>query len=117
MQEKPNPHDTINLDFLTRWENLVEDVDMHEVPIDYLKVIKLKMTNGTTAEIPVEDLLIKGYDPQALETEIKNKITELENNIEGVHYVVNVSAVAEDVEEFTENLIQRTTLKDDGDTN
>ena len=105
MSEKKHV-DTLNLDFLSKWEILIEDVDMREVPVEMLEKIIINTKSGSSVEIDTVALLDQGTDPEVLEQAIQEKIEELDDLIEGLDYHVNIKAVAKSASEATQNILK-----------
>ena len=103
---EPENIDTLNLDFLTKWEILINDVDMQEVPVEMLEKIIINTKSGNKVDIDIKQLLAQGTDPTVLEEAIQEKIDELEDLIEGLDYHVNIKAVAESASEATNTILK-----------
>jgi len=98
--------DTLNLDFLTKWELLISGVDMHEVPVQMLDKIIINTKSGNKVDIDIQALLGQGTEPQILEQAIQDKLNELDDLIEGLDYHVNVRAVAEEASAATSEILK-----------
>ena len=98
--------DTLNLDFLTKWELLISGVDMHEVPVEMLEKIIINTKNGNKVDIDIQALLAQGTEPHVLEEAIQEKLEELDELIDGLDYHVNIKAVAESATEATDNILK-----------
>jgi hypothetical protein len=98
--------DTLNLDFLSKWEILISGVDMHEVPVEMLDKIIINTKSGNKVDIDIQALLNQGTDPKDLEEAIQEKLGELEDLIEGLDYHVNVKAVATSASEATDQILK-----------
>lgn len=98
--------DTLNLDFLSKWEILISGVDMKEVPVEMLDRIIINTKSGNKVEIDIKSLLEDGIDSKILEQSIQEKIEELEDLITGLDYHVDVKAVAESATRATQEVLK-----------
>ena len=101
-----NHIDTLNLDFLCQWEILVDGIDMQEVPVEMLEKIIINTKNGNKVDIDIQALLAQGTEPKVLEEAIQEKITELEDLIEGLDYHIDLKAVAEEATYATKEALK-----------
>ena len=92
-------------EFIQKWENLLQDVDKQKVPIEFIKKIILKLQGKRQRTINIEKLLYQGLDPDHLEDIISRKIIDLDDEVIGIEFVLNVQSIADIVQPETDKLL------------
>lgn len=92
-------------EFIQKWENLLHDVDKQTVPIEFIKKIVLKLDRKRQRTINIERLLDQGLDPEHVEDVISRKIIELDDEVIGIEFVLNVQSIADIVQPETDRLL------------
>jgi hypothetical protein len=113
MSEKQEPkkprrpkHKRLKLSPKQRWEDLLREVKKEQVPVDVLLFMVVHLKDGTDVEIDVQRMLEDGYDPDEIERNINEKLTDLDAYIHDVDFHVSVESVAKVVQPFTDNLLK-----------
>jgi len=92
-------------EFIQKWENLLQDVDKQQVPVEFIKKIVLKLIGKRQKTINIERLLDQGLDPEHIEDIISRKIIEFDDEVIGIEFVLNVQSIAEVVQPETDRLL------------
>lgn len=92
-------------EFIQKWENLLQDVDKQKVPVEFIKKIVLKLEGKRQRTINIEKLLDQGLDPEHVEDIISRKIIELDDEVIGIEFVLNVQSIADIVQPETDRLL------------
>ena len=92
-------------EFIQKWENLLQDVDKQKVPIEFIKKIVLRLEGKRQRTINIEKLLDQGIDPEHVEDIISRKIIELDDEVIGIEFVLNVQSIADIVQPETDKLL------------
>ena len=92
-------------EFIQKWENLLQDVDKQKVPVEFIKKIILKLEGKRQRTINIEKLLDQGLDPEHVEDIISRKIIDLDDEVVGIEFVLNVQSIAEIVQPETDRLL------------
>jgi hypothetical protein len=92
-------------EFIQKWENLLQDVDKQKVPIEFIKKIILKLQGKRQRTINIEKLLYQGLDPDHVEDIISRKIIDLDDEVIGIEFVLNVQSIADIVQPETDKLL------------
>jgi hypothetical protein len=92
-------------EFIQKWENLLQDVDKQKVPIEFIKKIILKLQGKRQRTINIEKLLYQGLDPEHVEDIISRKIIDLDDEVIGIEFVLNVQSIADIVQPETDKLL------------
>ena len=92
-------------EFIQKWENLLQDVDKQKVPVEFIKKIVLRLEGKRQRTINIEKLLDQGLDPEHVEDIISRKIIELDDEVIGIEFVLNVQSIADIVQPETDRLL------------
>jgi hypothetical protein len=92
-------------EFIQKWENLLQDVDKQKVPIEFIKKIVLRLQGKRQRTINIEKLLDQGLDPDHVEEIISRKIIDLDDEVIGIEFVLNVQSIADIVQPETDKLL------------
>ena len=92
-------------EFIQKWENLLQDVDKQKVPIEFIKKIILRLQGKRQRTINIEKLLDQGLDPDHVEDIISRKIIDLDDEVIGIEFVLNVQSIADIVQPETDKLL------------
>jgi hypothetical protein len=92
-------------EFIQKWENLLQDVDKQKVPIEFIKKIVLRLQGKRQRTINIEKLLDQGLDPEHVEDIISRKIIDLDDEVIGIEFVLNVQSIADIVQPETDKLL------------
>lgn len=92
-------------EFIQKWETLLQDVDKHKVPIEFIKKIVLRLEGKKQRTINVEKLLEQGLDPEHIEDVVSRKLIELDDLVIGIEFVLNVQTIADVVQPETDRLL------------
>lgn len=92
-------------EFIQKWENLLQDVDKQKVPVEFIKKIVLRLEGKRQRTINIEKLLDQGLDPEHVEDIISRKIIELDDEVIGIEFVLNVQSIADIVQPETDKLL------------
>lgn len=100
MSDRFKPSD----EFRSRWESIIADADIQEVPFNFLKEISIKMNDGSTIDFNILELL-EGISIDDVETKIKEFFDLYEEEIDSIDFHINVEEVAKVVDAKTKGLL------------
>jgi hypothetical protein len=92
-------------EFFKKWEHILEDVEKNKIPIQFLKKLVVKLEGKRQHTINIKTLLKQGLEPDEIEEVVNRKLYELDNEIVGVEFVLNVESIAEIVQPHTDKLL------------
>ena len=93
-------------DFLTRWEQIVNDVDKDHCPISCVKKVVFKTRDRRQKSINLRTLRKQGIDDESIESAVTNFINDNEENILSMELVLDVEAVAAAIQPETDRLLK-----------
>lgn len=92
-------------DLLSQWEIIVAEVNKTDVPLECIKKIVFKLTNGRQRTINIHTLKKQGLNMDDLELIVARTFGELDNEIKDVEFVVDIKSVAALVQPETDKLL------------
>lgn len=93
-------------EFIDKWEHIIRDVDVTEVPLECLKKVVIRMAGRKQKTINVQLLKRRGHEFDDIEAMINHTLNELDLIITDVEFVVDVEMVAEIVQPATDKLLK-----------
>ena len=94
-------------EFLKQWEHILADVEKNKIPIEFIKKLVVKLTGKRQRTINVEKLFEQGLDPEQIEEVVSRKLQELDDDLVGIEFVLNVKSIAEAVQPETDKLLNK----------
>ena len=92
-------------DLLSQWEIIVEEVNKTDVPLECIKKIVFKLTNGRQRTINIHTLKKQGLNMDDLEQLVARTFGELDTEIKDVEFIVDIKSVAALVQPETDKLL------------
>jgi hypothetical protein len=92
-------------DVLNKWENLINEVNKTEVPLECIKKVIVKLAGKRQHTINLHTLRKQGLDIEEIEMVLTRKLAELGDDIRDLDFVVDIVAVAEIVQPETDKLL------------
>lgn len=87
------------------WERLLEDVDKHRIPVEFLKKLVLRLTERKQKTINIEKLLNSGCTCDTVEIIVGKQLEEYEPYIISIDFILNIERIAEAVQPETDKLL------------
>ena len=92
-------------DFLSRWEGIIADVNKTDIPLECIKKVVIKLTEGKQKTINLHTLKKQGLALEEIESMLTRTLNTLDPEIKDVDFVVDVEAVAGLVQPETDKLL------------
>ena len=93
-------------DFLRRWEDIVDQVDKHHIPITYVKKVVFRSHDKKQKTINLRKLRDQGMSDGAVEMTVEDFIRKHENEIVSMEFILDVVAVANHIQPETDKLLK-----------
>ena len=87
------------------WERLLEDVEKHKIPVEFLQKLVLSMTGRKQKTINIEKFLRQGLDTETVEIIVGKLLEEYEDEILSIDFILNIERIAEAVQPETDKLL------------
>lgn len=94
-------------EFLAKWEHIVEEVTKTEVPLECIKKIVVKLDNRRQKTINLNVLKKQGLGIEEIEILLSRTLSELNEQVRDIEFVVDVSEVAKIVQPETDKLLEK----------
>jgi hypothetical protein len=94
-------------EFLSKWEHILEEVSMTEVPLECLKKVVIKLHGKRQRTVNISTLKRQGLNVDDLEILLTRTLTELGEEVRDIDFVVDVTAVATLVQPETDKLLEK----------
>lgn len=94
-------------DFIKQWEHILADVEKQKIPVEFIKKLIIRLQGKKQKTINIKKLLDDGLDPEEIEQAVSRKLSEYDEYIESVEFVLNVESIAETVQPETDRLLNR----------
>jgi Asp-tRNA(Asn)/Glu-tRNA(Gln) amidotransferase B subunit len=93
-------------DFLKQWEQIIESVDLDNVPIDLVKKVVFRTFNRKQKTINLNQLRKQGIDSDSIDKAVTTFISANEDEISSMELVLDIEAVAGIVQPETDKLLK-----------
>lgn len=93
-------------EFIRQWEHIIDQVYITDVPVECIKKVIIKLQGRKQKTINVQMLRRQGVETEDIETLITRQLTELNDIIRDVDFMLDVEAVAELVQPETDKLLK-----------
>jgi hypothetical protein len=93
-------------EFLERWEHIIDDVDITDVPLECIKKVVIKLQGKRQRSINLSMLRRQGLDFEEIETIMTRTLTELGDAVRDVDFILDVGAIATIVQPETDKLLK-----------
>ena len=93
-------------EFLERWEHIIDDVDITDVPLECIKKVVVKLYGKKQRTINLDLLRRQGLDFNEIETVMTRTLTDLGEQVRDVDFILDVGAIATIVQPETDKLLK-----------
>jgi len=93
-------------EFLERWEHIIDEVDITDVPLECMKKVIVKLHGKRQRTINLALLRRQGLEFDEIETILTRTLTELGDAVRDVDFILDVGAIATIVQPETDKLLK-----------
>ena len=94
-------------EFVSKWEHILEDVEKQKIPVEFIKKLVIKLQGKRQKTINVKKFLQEGLDPEEIEQAVSRRLSEYDEEILSVEFVLDVESIAETVQPETDRLLNK----------
>jgi hypothetical protein len=95
----------LNDSLLEKWEAIISEVNKTNVPLECIKKIIIKVYEGKRKTINIHQLKKQGLDLEDIESVLTKFLTDNDENIKDIEFVVDTVSVASMVQPETDRLL------------
>jgi len=92
-------------EFLDKWEHIINEVQMTEVPLDCIKKVVIRLQDKKQKTVNLATLRKQGLDIDEIEIVLTRTLTEIGDQVRDIDFVVDAGLVAEMVQPETDKLL------------
>jgi hypothetical protein len=92
-------------EFLAKWEHIINEVQMTEVPLDCIKKVVIRLQDKKQKTVNLAILRKQGLDMDEIEIVLTRTLTEIGDRVRDIDFVVDAGLVAEMVQPETDKLL------------
>lgn len=100
------PKNKLPDEVIASWPEILNDVDVQVVPLEYLDSIRVTFTDGKVWDIDVAKSLKKGPNID-IETALEDIFEEYEDSIDNVDFRLDTQRVKEDIQKRTAHFLKK----------
>lgn len=93
-------------EFIERWEHIIDEVDITDVPLECMKKVIVKLHGKRQRTINLALLRRQGLEFDEIETILTRTLTELGDAVRDVDFILDVGAIATIVQPETDKLLK-----------
>ena len=94
-------------EFIQKWEKLLDGVEKQTIPVEFLKKLIVKLHGKRQRTINIERLLKQGLESDQIEEFLSRKLTEFDDEMMGIEFILNVKNIADTVQPETDKLLNK----------
>ena len=87
------------------WERLLEDVEKHRIPVEFLQKLVLRLAGRKQKTINIAKFLRQGIDTETVEIIVGKQLEEHEEDILSIDFILNIERIADAVQPETDKLL------------
>ena len=92
-------------DLYSRWESIIAESDIREIPINFIKEINIRLKDDSTVNFNVKDLLSSGLTLKEVELKVYDFVEDFDEDIDNLDFHINIEALAHAVDKKTKGLL------------
>lgn len=100
------PKNKLSKDVIDSWPEILEDIDIQVVPIEYLDSIRVSFVDGKVWDIDIAKSIQKGIDFD-IEDALEDIFDEYQDTISGVDFRLDTEKVKRDIKNRTAQFLKK----------
>jgi hypothetical protein len=92
-------------EFYSRWQHLLEDIDMSEIPLPFIKEITANLAGGGTIDFNISEMIAKNMTTDEIEQVIQEFLDSEDYDVVNLEFHINVRKVADEVTHRTAKIL------------
>ena len=104
---KKVPDPKFSDEFYDRWQHLLEDIEMSDVPLEFVREISVNMDDGTVVSFDIATMVAKKIKVTKIEEMIETFLAEHDDEVGNIEFHINIRAVAEEVTDKVSKILDK----------
>jgi hypothetical protein len=101
------PDPTFSDEFYDRWQHLLEDIEMSDVPLEFVREISVNLSSGNVVTFDIQTMLGKNYTVSEIEETVETFLAENDEEVGNIEFHINVKAVADEVTDRVSKILDK----------
>ena len=80
-------------------------MEKQKIPINFIKKVVIKLIGKKQQTLNIEKFLNQGLEPEQVEDLVNKRLTELDDMVTSVEFILNVQSIADTVQPETDRLL------------
>lgn len=93
-------------EFLSKWEHLISEVMVTEIPLECIKKVVIKLEGKKQKTINLATLRRQGLTLDEIEVILTRTLDEIQDRVEDMDWVIDAASVAELVQPETDKILE-----------
>lgn len=94
-------------EFITRWDHIIDDVDITDVPLECIKKVVIKLSDRKQRTINLATLRKQGLTSEEIEYVMNRILTDYGDEVDNVDFILDIALVANIVQPETDKLLNK----------
>lgn len=94
-------------EFLDKWEHLISEVMITDIPLDCIKKVVIKLEGRKQKTVNLTTLRKQGLTIEEIEVVLTRTLDELQDQVEDMDWIIDAATVAELVQPETDKLLDK----------
>jgi hypothetical protein len=94
-------------EFYDRWQHLLEDIEMSDVPLEFVREISVNMSDGSVVTFDISTMIAKNFLASDIERTIEEFLAEHDDEVGNIEFHINIRAVAEEVTDKVSKILDK----------
>lgn len=84
-------------EFYERWEHLLEDIEMNEVPLKFVREINVNLTDGMVVSFDIKKMISDKLSTREIENTVEEYLVEHDEVVHNIDFLIDIVALADEV--------------------
>lgn len=94
-------------EFYDKWQHLLDDIEMSEVPLPFVREISVNLTDGSKTIFDIGSMLGNGNTVREIETAIEDYLSENDSSVSNIDFHIDIQAVADTVTDRVSKILDK----------
>jgi hypothetical protein len=91
------PDNSFSEEFYDRWQHLLEDIDMTDIPLNFVAEISVNLKSGEVVTFDIVTMRAKKMSAREIEETVESFLHDNDEDVNNIDFHINIKSVAETV--------------------